>query len=82
MLRLEAARTELKAVQMEMEKVKLREARLEQVEAVDQAVEVEWLKELYAQVEAVWHKLDNTQQRLKLQETAAQKLQSKCQALE
>ena len=82
MLRLEAARTGLKAVQMEMEKVKLREAWLEQVEAVDQAVEVDWLKEFYAQVEAVWHKLDNTRQRLKLQETAVQELQSKCQALE
>ena len=33
-------------------------------------------------MEAAWHKLDGTRQQLKLQETAAQELQSKCQALE
>ena len=54
---------------------------------------MERLKELYAQalrdiqakdeqVEAVRHELDDTRQRLKRQETAAQELQSKCQALE
>ena len=98
MSRLEAARTELEAVRTEVERlqaenVKLREARPEQAEAVDRAAEVERLKELYAQalrdiqakdeqVEAVRHELDDTRQRLKRQETAAQELQSKCQALE
>ena len=98
MSRLEAARIELEAVRTEVERhqaenVKLREARPEQAEAVDRAAEVERLKELYAQalrdiqakdeqVEVVRHELDNTRQRLKHQETAAQELQSKCQALE
>ena len=98
MSRLEAARTELEAVRTEVEhlqaeNVKLREARPEQAEAVDRTAEVERLKELYAQalrdiqakdeqVEAVRHELDDTRQRLKLQETALQELQSKCQALE
>ena len=98
MSRLEAARTELEAVRTEVERlqaenVKLREARPEQAEAVDRAAEVERLKELYAQalrdiqakdeqVETVRHELDDTRQRLKRQETAAQELQSKCQALE
>ena len=55
MLRLEAARTELEAVKMEVERlqaenVKLREPRPEQAEAVDRAVGVERLKELFAQV--------------------------------
>ena len=78
---------------LQAENIKVREARPEQVEAVDRAAEVERLKELYAQalrdiqakdeqVEAVWHELDDTRQRLKRQETAAQELQSKCQALE
>ena len=54
---------------------------------------MEQLKELYVQalrdiqakdeqVEAVRQELDDTRQQLKLQETAAQELQSKCQALE
>ena len=75
MSRLEVVRIELEAVQTEVERlqavnVKLREARPEQAEAVDQAVEVERLKELYAQalqdiqakdeqVEAVRHELDD-----------------------
>ena len=33
-------------------------------------------------MKAAWHKLDSTRQQLKLQETAAQELQFKCQALE
>ena len=60
---------------------------------MDRTAEVERLKELNVQalqdiqvkdeqVEAVRHKLDDTRQRLKRQETEAQELQSKCQALE
>ena len=98
MLRLEAARTELEAVRTEVERlqaenVKLREAQPEQAKAVDRAAEVKRLKELYAQalrdiqakdeqVEVVQHELDDMRQQLKLQETAAQELQSKCQELE
>ena len=65
-----------------MENVKLREVQPEQV---DRAAEVERMNELYAQelrdiqakdeqVDAVRHELDDTRQRLKLQETAPQEL--------
>ena len=70
---------------LQAENVKLREAQPEQAEAVDRAAEVERMNELYAQelrdiqakdeqVDAVWHELDDTRQRLKLQETAPQEL--------
>ena len=70
---------------LQAENVKLREAQPEQAEAVDRAAEVERMNELYAQelrdiqakdeqVDAVRHELDDTRQRLKLQETAPQEL--------
>ena len=70
---------------LQAENVKLREAQPEQAEAVDRVAEVERMNELYAQelrdiqakdeqVDAVRHELDDTRQRLKLQETAPQEL--------
>ena len=53
MFRLEAVRTELEAVverrQHLAENAKLREAQPELAEGVDQAVEADWLEELYVQ---------------------------------
>ena len=98
MSRLEAATTELSAMHPELERLQAENARLwedrpERAAEIDRAVEVERLKELYAQalqdiqakeeqIVAARSDLEATQEQLTLREATVQRWQAKCESLE
>ena len=98
MSRLEAVTTELSVMRPELERLQAENARLqedwpERAAEIDQAVEAERLKELYAQslqdiqakeeqIVAARSDLEATQEQLTLREATVQKWQAKCELLE